>query len=185
MDGRSGDGPSRGVLIATLVVAVGAVVAVLVVAAVLHRQAGPAPVPVAGLPAPEADSEACRDLLEMLPGQLGDYRRAELTEPAPAGAAAWQRDAGGEPVILRCGLSRPAEFVVGVPLQMVDAVSWLRIGEDGVTDSDGRTTWFSVDRPVYVALTLPADSGSAPIQGLSEAITRSLPERPIDPAPAR
>ncbi|MEZ0342482.1 DUF3515 domain-containing protein [Mycobacterium sp. pV006] len=185
MTNPSEDGPSRGVLVATLVVAIGAVVAVVVAVAVLQHQAGRAPVPVAGLPAPESESQSCRDLLAALPDQLGDHRRADLAEPAPPGAAAWQRDDGGEPVILRCGLARPAEFVVGAPLQMVDAVSWLRIGEDGVTDSDGRTTWFTVDRPVYVALTLPADSGPAPIQELSAAITASLPERPIDPAPAR
>ncbi|MGE2734371.1 DUF3515 domain-containing protein [Mycolicibacterium vaccae] len=184
MNSRPGDGPPRWVLIATLVVSVGAAVAVLAVAAVLQRPAGPAPVSVAAVPAPAAESQDCRGLLEVLPEQLGDFRRAELVDPAPAGAAAWQRDDGGEAVVLRCGLARPPEFVVGAPLQMVDAVSWLRIAEDE-TVTDGRTTWFAVDRPVYVALTLPAGSGSAPIQGLSAAITQALPERPIDPAPPR
>lgn len=183
MDSRSGDGPPRGVLIAALVVAVGAVVAVLVVAAVLQRPAGPAPVSVAALPAPQSDGPECRALVDALPERLGDYRRAELVEPAPVGTAAWQLPDGGEAVILRCGLSRPGEFVVGAPLQMVDAVSWLRVVDAGW--ADGRTTWFAVDRPVYVALTLPAGSGPAPIQALSTAITQSLPERPIDPAPVR
>lgn len=183
MESRSEDGLSRGPLIAALVVAVGAVIAVMAVAAVLQRPAGPAPVSVAALPAPQSESPQCRSLLDALPEQLGDYRRAELVEPAPAGAAAWQHPDGGEAVILRCGLSRPGEFVVGAPLQMVDAVSWLRVTDDG--SADGRTTWFAVDRPVYVALTLPAGSGPTPIQALSGAITSSLPERPIDPAPAR
>lgn len=183
MDSGVGDGPPRGGLIAALVVAVAAVVGVLVVAAVLQRPAGPTPVSVAALPAPESESAACADLLEALPDRLGDFHRAELVEPAPAGAAAWQRDDGGEAVILRCGLARPAEFVVGAPLQVVDAVSWLRIAEDGAADA--RTTWFAVDRPVYVALTLPAGSGPAPIQAVSDALTQALPQRPIDPAPAR
>ncbi|MGE2835622.1 DUF3515 domain-containing protein [Mycobacterium sp. SMC-4] len=183
MDSRSGDGPPPKVLIAALVVAVAAVVGVLVVAAVMQRPAGPVPVSVAALPAPESDSASCRDLLDALPDRLGDYARAELVQPAPTGAAAWQRDDGSEAVILRCGLDRPAEFVVGAPLQVVDEVSWLRIAEDGTADA--RTTWFAVDRPVYVALTLPAGSGPAPIQAVSDALTEALPQRPIDPAPAR
>ncbi|UXA19723.1 DUF3515 domain-containing protein [Mycobacterium sp. SMC-4] len=183
MESRSEDGPPRGALIAALVVAVGAVLAVLVVVAVLQRPGGPGPVSVAALPAPQAQDPHCRSLLDALPEQLGDYQRAELVEPAPTGAAAWQHPDGGEAVILRCGLSRPGEFVVGVPLQMVDAVSWLRVTDDG--SADGRTTWFAVDRPVYVALTLPAGSGPTPIQVLSAAITESLPERRIDPGPPR
>ena len=88
--------------------------------------------------------------MDALPDELGDYRRAAAADPAPAGAAAWQAAPDAEPVILRCGLDRPAEFVVGVPLQVVDAVQWFE-----VTDQ-GRSTWFAVDRPVYIALTLPA-----------------------------
>lgn len=62
---------------------------------------------------------------------------------------------------------------------MVDEVNWFRVSEGD------RITWFAVDRPVYVALTLPEDSGPTPIQELSAAIGAALPTRPIDPAPAR
>ena len=62
-----------------------------------------------------------------LPEQLGDYRRAPAAEPAPAGAAAWQASPAAEPVILRCGLDRPADFVVGAPIQVVDAVQWFEV----------------------------------------------------------
>lgn len=192
MNSQTGDGPPRPVLIAALVVAVGAVVAVLVVAAVLQRPAGPAPVAITSVPAPRADSAECRALIEALPGQLGDYRRAAVVEPAPAGTAAWQTEGDGEPLILRCGLDRPLEFVMGSPIQVVDAVQWFRVGEAGVGDDrvgdevdDGRSTWFAVDRPVYVALTLPPESGSTPIQALSATIAEALPETAVDPAPVR
>ena len=132
MNSQTGDGPPRSMLIAALVVAVGAVVAVLVVAAVLQRPAAQAPVAITAVPAPRADSPECRALIEALPEQLGDYRRAAVLEPAPAGAAAWQTERGGEALILRCGLDRPAEFVVGAPVQVVDAVQWFRVGEAGV-----------------------------------------------------
>ena len=48
-----------------------------------------------------------------------------------------------------------------------------------------RSTWVSVDRPVYVALTLPNDSGPSPIQTVSDLITRTLPAVPIRPGPPR
>jgi Protein of unknown function (DUF3515) len=63
-----------------------------------------------------------------------------------------------------------------------------RAGEAGVGDDragDGRTTWYAVDRPVYVALTLPQGSGPTAIQQISEVVAESLPTTPINPAPAR
>lgn len=221
MSSQSGDGPPKPVLIVALVVAVGAVVAVLAVAAVQQRQPAQEPVAISTVPAPRAESPECGALMDALPDQLGDYQRAPVVEPAPAGTAAWQSDAGGEALILRCGLDRPAEFVVGAPLQMVDAVQWFRVGEAGAGEAGageagagdagadeagageagageagageagageagaGRSTWFAVDRAVYVALTLPAGSGPTPIQRLSAAIAETLPAQPIDPAPAR
>jgi len=171
------DGPPRALLIAALVVAVGAIIGILVFAALRQSPPGQQPVAIASVPAPKGDSAECRALLGALPEQLGDYHRAPAAQPAPAGAAAWT--AGGEPVILRCGLDRPAEFVVGSPLQLVDAVQWFELADQG------RSTWFAVDRPVYVALTLPQGSGPTPIQEISEVIAKALPAKPIDPAPAR
>ncbi|MDY6998244.1 MAG: DUF3515 domain-containing protein [Actinomycetota bacterium] len=194
MNTQTSDGPPRAVLIAALVVAVGAVVAVLAVAAVQQRQPAPTPVGISMVPAPGADGPDCTALIGALPDALGDYQRAEVIEPAPAGTAAWQPEDGGEALILRCGLDRPAEFTVGTPIQMVDAVQWFRVGEAGVGENpvgeagdaaEGRSTWYAVDRPVYVALTLPAGSGPTPIQLLSTVIDETLPARPIDPAPAR
>ncbi|CAN5246650.1 hypothetical protein BH11ACT7_BH11ACT7_32410 [soil metagenome] len=114
------DGPPRAVLIAALVIAVAAIGTVLAVAVI--RQPQPSPVAIASAPAPQSDGPDCRRLLEALPDQLGDYRRASTVEPTPEGTAAWQAEPGGEPVILRCGLDRPTDFVVGAPLQLVDAV---------------------------------------------------------------
>lgn len=167
------DGPGRPALIAALVVAVGAILFVLVVAA----NQGPNPVPIAALPAPESEGPDCARLIAALPDDLGEYERAPTVDPTPAGTAAWAADTSADPVILRCGLDRPADFVIGTPLQMVDDVSWFQVSDAG------RSTWFAVDRPVYVALTLPQDSGSAPIQELSRVISSTLEAQAIDPAP--
>jgi hypothetical protein len=175
----SSDGPPRSLLIAAVAVAVAAIIAVLVVAAVRQLPEQLQPIPLPSVPAPQADSHECRALIDALPDQLGDYRRAPAAEPAPKGTAAWQAAPDAEPVILRCGLERPVEFVVGVPLQVVDAVQWFE-----VTDQ-GRSTWFAVDRGIYIALTLPAGSGPTPIQEMSELIARKIAAKPLDPGPAR
>jgi Protein of unknown function (DUF3515) len=182
------DGPPRGLLIAAVVVAVGAIVGILVFAALRQSPVTQPPLPIVGVPAPQADSTDCRTLTDSLPDQLGDYHRAQAADPAPAGAAAWRPADDGDPVILRCGVERPDEFVVGVPLQVVDQVQWFRVGEGGVGDAgagedDGRSTWFAVDRAVYIALTLPQGAGPTPIQEISDLIAEKLPARPVDPAP--
>ena len=173
------DGPPRAVLIAAIAVAVAAVIAVLVVAAT--REATPAPqsVAIAAAPAPQADSDACRALMTVLPDALGDYHRAQAMAPQPASTAAWQAEPGSDLVVLRCGIARPDDFVASSPLQGVDDVSWFRIpGED-------RTTWVTVDRPVYVALTLPDGSGPTPIQLISRAVAAAMPAVPVNPGPVR
>ncbi|MEZ0366729.1 DUF3515 domain-containing protein [Mycobacterium sp. pUA109] len=169
------DGPPRAALIAALLLAVAAVGVVLAVAA-SHR-AAQQPVALAAVPAPHAADPSCHALLDALPPQLGDFRRAEVAQPAPAGAAAWRPDGDGEPVVLRCGLDRPADFVASAPIQVVNAVQWFRVGVED------RTTWYAVDRPVYVALTLPPGSGPTPIQQLSDLIAATLAAVPINPAP--
>jgi Protein of unknown function (DUF3515) len=175
VDAEIRDGPPRTLLIAAIVVAAGAIIGILVVAALRQSPSGPQTVPIASVPAPKADSAECRALLDALPDGFDDYRRAPAAEPAPAGAAAWTADR--EPIILRCGLDRPAEFVVGSPIQVVNEVQWFELSDQG------RSTWFAVDRAVYVALTLPQGSGPTPIQEISDVIAKSLPAKPIDPAP--
>jgi hypothetical protein len=168
------DGPPRAALIAALVLAIGAVVVILAIAATRHHTA---PVVVAAVPAPHAHDAACQKLMDALPPRLGDYSRATLVQPAPVGAAAWQPAGEGDPVILRCGLARPADFVVGSPIQQVDRVQWFQVSQDQ------RSTWYAVDRPVYLALTLPPGSGPTPIQQLSELIDRIMPARRVAPTP--
>ena len=177
-------GPPRAVLIAAVALAVVAIGVILVIAAT--RQAPPQPIAIPAVPAPRADSPACRALAGALPQRLGDYQRAPVAQPAPLGATAWRAGPDGEPVVLRCGLDRPAEFVVGSPIQIVDRVQWFQVRSEQQSAGEAdRSTWYAVDRPVYVALTLPSGSGPTPIQQLSEVIDRTIAAVPIDPAQAR
>ena len=168
------EGPPRAVLIAALVLAVGVIGVILAIAATRHPP--PQPVAIPAVPAPRAQDPACRGVLEALPQRLGDYQRAPIAQPVPPGAAAWRAASGGEPVVLRCGLDRPADFAVGSPIQLVDRVQWFEVRQDD------RSTWYTVDRPVYAALTLPSGSGPTPIQQLSDLIDHTLPAVPISPS---
>ncbi|MUL80582.1 MULTISPECIES: DUF3515 domain-containing protein [unclassified Mycolicibacterium] len=189
-DSHAADGPPRALLIAAVVVAVSVLITVLGIAASRQRSPEQQPVAIPAIPAPQADSDQCHDLLNALPQQLGDFRRAATVDPTPPGTAAWRAEPDTEPVILRCGLERPSDFVVGTPLQVVDEVQWFRVGEasaasqGGYAEDQGRSTWYAVDRPVYVALTLPAGSGPTPIQQISGQITRAMPAQEPAPAPA-
>jgi hypothetical protein len=175
------DGPPRWLLIAGIAVATAAVVAVLAVAAAMHRAPQSRPLVIPSVPAPQAASPQCQAVMAALPQRLGDYQRATPAAPAPAATGAWQSGSGGEPIVLRCGLDRPGDFVVGAPIQVVDSVQWFR----AAGDSGDLSTWFTVDRPVYIALTLPQGSGPTPIQQMSDVISATVRAVPIEPGPPR
>lgn len=170
-------GPPRAVLIAALVLAIGVVGVVLAIAATRHPPLQVVAIPT--VPAPRAQDPACRALVDALPQRLGDYQRAPIAQPTPPATAAWRSASDSDPVVLRCGLDRPTDFAVGSPIQLVDRVQWFEAREGD------RSTWYTVDRPVYVALTLPSGSGPTPIQQLSDLIDHAMPAVPINPSSAR
>jgi hypothetical protein len=134
------------------------------------------PVALVPVPAPAAGSPDCDVLVRNLPATLQSgstvLSKALLAEPAPPATAAWT-DQRTDPVILRCGLDRPAELTPDTQnLRAITGVQWLPV------EGDSATTWFVVDRPVYVALTVPADAGTGPLQDISTTIGKILPRKP-------
>lgn len=168
-------------LIATAIaLPVALVVGVIAAAAIAGRTPVIEPVGLGPVQAPDAQSAECSALMENLPEDMGDYTRAELRDPAPEATAAW-RPAEGEPVVLRCGLERPPEFHQASALTVIDDVQWFEIS--GAAQGIDASTWYAVDRGVYVALTVPNGSGPTPLQDASAAISTSMPQKPLDPAP--
>ncbi len=168
------------------------VVGVLIASQVLGRQADPdpdtGPLALAAVPVPAAASADCSRLLSGLPQEIntgdGLLPRRALADPVPAGTVAWggEKQASGrpedQPVVLRCGLPTPPELGPTTPLLDVDGVDWLRI------PGTGTTTWVTVDRAIFVGLTLPDGIGSGAIQDVSRGVKITLVSRstaPTDP----
>jgi Protein of unknown function (DUF3515) len=139
------------------------------------------PLPLVPVDAPDSGSPDCATLIKAMPEQLTDgtakLPRRQLMVPAPAATVAWG-DAQHDPIVLRCGLGRPPEFVQSSQLLVASGVQWLP-----VTGDNGNTTWYLVDRGVYAALTAPENTGSGPGQEVSAAVGKALPPKPLSPNP--
>lgn len=145
----------------------------------------PGPVRVASVPlavpAPTgspASADGCSLLIGQLPAALGERLPARPVT-SDAAAAAWGGE-GEPPVVLRCGVERPAGFRLGAEeVPEVEGVVWFSdIGTDVVT-------WTAVDRGTYLELSVPVtiEGQGALLARLAPAVKSALPERPLDPAP--
>ncbi|NLU81566.1 DUF3515 domain-containing protein [Rhodococcus sp. HNM0569] len=177
---RNTSGRHPAVIATAVALPVALVVGLIVSALLAGRNPEREPVALGPVPAPAAPSAECGTLMAALPDQLGDFDRAELVEPAPEATAAWQQDEG-EPIVLRCGLDRPLEFDQAAALQVVNGVQWFEVsGQDvGMASS----SWFAVDRGIYVGVTIPDGTGPTPLQDVSDTLSAALPQQPLDPAP--
>jgi hypothetical protein len=129
----------------------------------------PLPVDVPPVTA-EADA-ACPALMSALPLELAGERSRPVTSDSPF-AYAW----GDPPIVLVCGVDRPATFGATSGLIQIDAVQWF------VDDSDpDATVWTAVDRPVYVQLRIPSSLDSTAATELATIIAQTLPAQ--QPAP--
>lgn len=141
------------------------------------------PLAVVPIDAPDATGPECVAVLAALPAQLpaidGPLPSRPLAEPALDGVHAWA--AAPRPVVLRCGLPRPAELTPTSALLEVDGVRWLELDDGNVPDpgNNAVVTYVAVDRPVYVVLTTPIGAGTGPLQVVSEAVRTALPATPV------
>jgi hypothetical protein len=135
-----------------------------------------ADLPVLPVPVPPVTPEAqasCPAVMSALPLELtGETSRRVQSDSLFA--YAW----GEPPVVLVCGVDRPAGFVVGVSAIQINGVQWYVD-----TDDPDTTVWTTVDRPVYVQVSLPAAVDSGPVTALSTTLAAELPYREPTPAP--
>ena len=173
---------NRTTIYISLGLAVALVLGVLVGARVFFNRVALQPVAMTQLPAPEASSAECTSLIDALPSTLVNLKRAELAEPAPEGAAAWQASST-ERITMRCGVDVPAQYTPYAQTEDIDGVRWLRVND--VTPGSTLATWFTVDRSPVLAVTADTQQlrdGTAPVEGLdTAALTGPAPEQ--RPAP--
>jgi Protein of unknown function (DUF3515) len=141
-----------------------------------HSPPDTGPLAVAPVDAPDASGPDCTALLAALPAELagpdGPMPPRPIADAASLpGVRAWA--ATPRPVVLRCGLPRPAELTPTSALLEVNGVRWLQL-DDGLPEPV-QVSYIAVDRPVYLALTTPVDAGSAPLQQLSDVVRETLP----------
>lgn len=121
---------------------------------------------------PEADA-GCPALMSSLPVELAGEPSRRVQSDSPY-AYAW----GDPPIVLVCGVDRPAGYVVGVSAVQINGVQWFVD-----TDDPDTTVWTTIDRPVYVQISLPSSVDSAPVTALTAQIARVLPYRDPQPGP--
>jgi hypothetical protein len=121
---------------------------------------------------PEADA-SCPAVMSALPLDLQGEPSRQVQSDSPF-AYAW----GEPPVVLICGVERPAGFTAGVSAIQINGVQWYV----DISDPD-TTVWTTIDRPVYVQVRLPAEVDSAPVTVLSTPIGQALPYREPTPGP--
>ena len=173
---------NRTTIYVSLGLAVALVLGVLVGARVFFNRVALQPVAMTQLPAPEASSAECTSLIDALPSTLANLKRAELAEPAPEGAAAWQASST-ERITLRCGVDAPAQYTPYVQTEDIDGARWLRVND--ATPGSTLATWFTVNRSPVLAVTADTQQlrdGTAPVAGIdTSALTGPAPEQ--HPAP--
>ena len=178
--------PSTPVLIAiALPLLLAVAVAAIAITARVRGVGEPAPpetgpLAVAPVDSPDATGPDCTTLLAALPAELPGS--GALLAPRPVaqadqlpGVRAWA--AAPRPVVLRCGLPRPAELTPTSALLEINGVRWLQI-DDGLP-APVQVSYIAVDRPVYVAVTTPVDAGSGPVQAVSDVVRTTLPVTPV------
>jgi hypothetical protein len=174
--------PLRRIAILTIAVLLPVLVAVMVLTRLLGGNddtSGPAQVsgdsssareqlPVLPVQVPPATQEAdtyCPGLMSTLPVELAGEPSRRVKSDTPY-AYAW----GDPAIVLICGVDRPAGFVVGVSAIQINGVQWYVD-----TDDPDTTVWTTVDRPVYLQVSLPSSVDSAPVTALTPQIAATLP----------
>ncbi|GAB92434.1 DUF3515 domain-containing protein [Gordonia rhizosphera] len=171
-DRASGPGPGPRLspaLVATLV----AVPVMVLVGFITYAALRPdATTPIESYAVEPSASAECARMIAAVPETFDGYGDKQVDGTT----VRWASDDGGDPVMLRCGVTRPTELSPTSSLQVVNPVQWF------ITDTvDGRgQAYVCVDHRPYVAMWIPVNAGNGPITDVSAVIERTLPRGPLD-----
>jgi hypothetical protein len=125
-------------------------------------------------PSNPAAVKPCTTLLEHLPIHVGTLApRAVHPKPDSLFVLAW----GDPPVLLRCGVARPADLRPGSSAQFFQFGTAQGAGGVyfDVTSRGSDEVYTTVDRAVYIQIIVPSQYHSAPVVTLAGAIAKALP----------
>jgi hypothetical protein len=119
---------------------------------------------------PDGPAAGCGRLHDALPRSLDGRDRAG-TRPSSTRTAAW----GDPPVVLRCGVGRPAGLAATSQVVEVNGVEWY------LTEPTPPYVFTAVGRGTYVQVrvprSVPRSEATAPLVGLAHALRTALPQR--------
>jgi len=97
----------------------------------------------------DAQRATCAKLVDSLPHHVSDQEQRE-TKGNPLGAA-W----GDPPIVLRCGVGRPAGYDQFSACQVVNGLGWF-VPEQTIEDQDAEVVMTTVGREPAVEVKVPA-----------------------------
>jgi hypothetical protein len=115
-------------------------------------------------PDPSADAP-CTALFQALPVQL-EGEDPRVVRSASPYVRAW----GDPPVVLVCGVAKPAGFTSTSGLIQINGVAWYVD-----TSAKDSVVWTTVDRAVHVQVRVPASADSSSVTDLTGPILKTLP----------
>jgi len=122
-------------------------------------------------PVEPAVEAVCLSLITSLPLSLDGQPSRPVRSLLPT-AYAW----GEDPTVLRCGVTRPGGYLIGVSTLAISGVEWFF-----ETAASG-TTYTAVDRGIYIEVSVPSSAdGGATLAILAPVIVSTLPYAPPVP----
>ncbi len=168
----SGNAKSNAPQIAALILAIIFVAAVLAGARVLVDRHVYKPVGMSPVNAPKANSQQCHDVVNALPNSSGKFRRVDLLEPAPEGAAAY-RNSEGKQLTVRCGVDAPDQYTKLTTLEDHGGGKWMHVKD--ATPGSNLNSWYQVGGGPVLAV-----SGEAGSTELLDDLGASVKDKPGD-----
>ena len=112
----------------------------------------------------------CERLMSRLPRTLDGQPRDHEAARGQF-VVAW----GRPPIVLRCGVGRPAQLRPYSSALLIGSGNDLSVNWLPADDGGAATSWTTVDRKVYIAVTVPSSYATPPLNDLSDVISRTLP----------
>jgi hypothetical protein len=115
-----------------------------------------------------AVQDVCRRLVAALPNKVDDLRRRHVS-PDDGTTAAW----GNPPVVLRCGVGRPAALTPTSVLAGVNGIYWF------IEEQPAVRIWTTTALRANVEMRIPAhhDPPQGPLVDIAAAITATDPTK--------